>query len=148
MKLKKWDLLVCIGFALVLMLFVSDLGNTNEAARTYPMVMIIACFVCIAFLIIQWIRKRKTILEEDAGGMEKKRVLYIVVYCVAVLLYILLIDKLGYVVSTVLFGIYSLIYLGNRNKLAIIIIPLAAAVVLYLMFSNILFVQLPSGILI
>ena len=126
MKLKKWDLLVCIGFALVLMIFVSDLGNTNEAARTYPMVMIIASFVCIAFLIIQWIRKRKTILEEDAGGM----------------------DKLGYVVSTVLFGIYSLIYLGNRNKLAIIVIPLAAAVVLYLMFSNILFVQLPSGILI
>lgn len=83
-----------------------------------------------------------------AEGMDKKRMVYIAVYCAAILVYILLIERLGYVVSTILFGVYSLIYLKNKNKILIVIIPVAAAVILYFLFSRFLFVTLPSGILI
>ena len=148
MKLKKWDLVICIGLALLLLIFVSDLGNTNPAARTYPMVMIIACYFLISVLIIQWFKNRKAIKENDTGGMSSKRFLYITIYCAAILIYILLIEWLGYVVSTVLFGVYSLIYLKNRNKILIVTLPLAATLILYFLFSEFLFVSLPAGILI
>ena len=148
MKVKKWDLLICIILAIIVSIFTLDLRNTNAAARTYPMVMIIACYAMIAIIVIKWLVTRKEVLKESVKGMDLKRFFYIVIYCAAILVYILLIDKLGYVVSTVLFGIYSLIYLKNRNKILIIVLPVAAAILLYFMFSKFLFVKLPSGILI
>ena len=126
MRLKKWDLLICIGLAFILSIFAVDLGNTNPAARTYPMVMVIASYFFIAIIAIRWIINRKQILAESVGGMSGKR---------------------GYVVSTVIFGIYSLIYLKNRNKVVTAVLPVVAAFLLYFLFSKFLFVRLPAGIL-
>ena len=111
------------------------------------MVMVIASYFFIAIIAIRWIINRKQILEESVGGMSGKRFLYIVIYCAAIFAYIMLIDKIGYVVSTVIFGIYSLIYLKNRNKVLIIVLPVVAAFLLYFLFSKFLFVRLPAGIL-
>ena len=147
MRLKKWDLLICIGLAFILSIFAVDLGNTNPAARTYPMVMVIASYFFIAIIAIRWIINKKQILTESVGGMSGKRFLYIAIYCAAIFAYIMLIDKLGYVVSTVIFGIYSLIYLKNRNKVVTAVLPVVAAFLLYFLFSKFLFVRLPAGIL-
>lgn len=148
MKMKKWDLLICLGLAAILLIFVFELPNTNAAARVYPMIMLIASYFLMAVICVQWIRNKKAGKIDMAEGMDKKRMVYIAVYCAAILVYILLIERLGYVVSTILFGVYSLIYLKNKNKILIVIIPVAAAVILYFLFSRFLFVTLPSGILI
>lgn len=147
MRVKKWDIVICIIIGLLLLPFVFDLRNTVPMARVYPMVVLGGSYLLLAILIIRWIiaKKKAEPLAEDEIGL--KRNVYIVVYCAAILLYIFLIEKLGFMVSTVAFGIYSLLYMKNKSKLVVILLPIIVTVVLYFIFTNFLMVTLPSGIL-
>ncbi len=147
MKSKKWDLLICIVLAAVLMVFVLDLPNTNPMARVYPMVVLGGSYLMILITIVNWFIARKKGQIEDGEKMDLKRVGYILIYCVSILLYIMLIEKIGFIVSTIAFGIYSLIYLKNKNKILVVLLPVVVTAVLYYIFTNFLFVTLPSGIL-
>ncbi|MBS6397344.1 MAG: tripartite tricarboxylate transporter TctB family protein [Clostridiales bacterium] len=147
MKSKKWDLLICIVLAALLMIFVLDLPNTNPMARVYPMVVLGGSYLMIAITIVKWFIAKKRGEIEGGEGMDTKRIVYIAVYCLSILVYILLIQKLGFIVSTIAFGIYSLIYLKNKNKILIVVLPIVVTVVLYYIFTNFLFVTLPSGLL-
>ena len=147
MKSKKWDWLICLVTAVLLMAFVLDLPNTVEQARVYPMVVLGGSYLMILLTLAGWFRAKKAGAFKDEKGMEKKRAAYITVYCLAILLYIFLIDKLGFIISTILFGVYSLIYMKNKNKIVIIVLPIVVTFVLYYIFANFLFVRLPAGIL-
>lgn len=147
MKSKKWDWLICLVVAALLLLFVFELPDTAEQARVYPMVVLGGSYLMILLTLFGWFRAKKAGKFNDVVSMEKKRVVYITVYCLAILLYIMLIEKLGFVISTILFGIYSLIYMKNKNKLVIIILPIVVAIFLQFIFKNFLFVRLPAGIL-
>ncbi|MCI8649616.1 MAG: hypothetical protein HFG20_05830 [Anaerotruncus sp.] len=148
MKSKKWDWLICTLLAAVLLIFVMELPNTAPQARVYPMVVLGGSYLMIAIALggWAWAKKNKTMPEEESLG--KKRTVRIVIYCIAILAYIILIDKLGFIVSTVVFGIFSLIYMQNKNKIVIVVLPIVVTAVLYYVFTNFLFVTLPSGILI
>jgi hypothetical protein len=50
-------------------------------------------------------------------------------------------------VSTVVFGLFSLIFLGNKNKPVLIILPAAFAVLMYFVFDEFLYVRLPAGLI-
>lgn len=147
MKSRKWDPLICLVLAAVLMIFVLELRNTNPMARVYPAVILTCCYVMIALTLIQWFVNWKKGRIDTSGGIPKNRVVYILVYCAVSLVYILLIDKLGYIPSTILFGIFSLMYMKCKNKIVIIVLPIAATFLMYFIFSNFLFVTLPQGLL-
>lgn len=147
MKSKKWDWLICLVLAVALFAFVSQLPATNEKARVYPMVVLAGSYLMIALTLVNWFRARKSGAFKNLKTMEAKRVVYIAVYCVAIFVYIFLIERLGFIISSVLFGIYSLIYMKNKNKIVIIVLPIVVTLVLYLIFKNFLFVTLPAGIL-
>lgn len=146
MKSKKWDWLICLGVACILMVFVIDLPNTAPQARVYPVVVLGGSYLMILLALANWFKARKNGEIETNNSMDTRRVIYIAVYCLAVFLYIFLIDKLGFIISTILFGIYSLVYMKNKNKIVILILPIAATAILYYVFANFLFVTLPSGI--
>ena len=147
MKSRKWDPLICLVLAAVLMIFVLELKNTNPMARVYPAVILSCCYLMIALTLIQWFINWKKGNVDTSGGIPKNRVVYIVVYCLVSLVYIILIDKLGYIPSTILFGIFSLMYMKCKNKVVIIVLPIVATFLMYFIFSNFLFVTLPQGIL-
>ena len=147
MKSKKWDWLICIVLAAVLMLFVLELSDTAAAARIYPAVVLGGSYLMIILTLFGWFKAKKAGAFDNVVSMETKRVVYIVVYCLAILLYIFLIEKLGFIISTILFGVYSLVYMKNKNKLVIIILPIVVAFVLQFVFKNFLFVRLPAGFL-
>ncbi len=147
MKPKKWDGLILICVAAFLLIFVFDMKNTAEKARTYPMVLMIAAYALIIVGLIIWFKAYRNGEFKNVEGLPPKRIAYMAVYCAAILLYIFLIDKLGYLVSTALFGIYSLIYMKNKNKIVIIVLPIVTALLMYFLFKNFLFVRLPKGIL-
>lgn len=147
MKSKKWDWLICLVLAGLLMVFVLDLPNTAPQARIYPMVVLGGSYLMIFLAFISWVMAKRKGKIETGESMEVKRVIYIAVYCLSILVYIILIEKLGFIVSTIAFGIYSLTYMKNKNKIVILVLPIVVTIVLYYVFSNFLFVTLPSGIL-
>lgn len=147
MKSRKWDPLICLVLAAVLLIFVFELKNTNPMARVYPMVILICSYVMIALTLIQWVVNWKKGNIDMGSILPKNRLVYILVYCAVALLYIFLIDKLGYIPSTILFGIFSLVYMKCKNKVVIIVLPIVATFLMYFIFSNFLFVTLPQGLL-
>lgn len=147
MKSRKWDPLICLVLAAALMVFVLELKNTNPMARVYPEVILICSYVMIALTLVQWFINWKKGNIDMSSMLPKKRVIYILIYCAAMLVYILLIDKLGFIPSTIVFGIYSLVYMKCKNKIVIVVLPIVTALLMYFIFSNFLFVTLPLGIL-
>lgn len=147
MRVKKWDIVICVVIGLFLLPFAIDLQNTVPVARVYPMVVLGGSYLLLAILIIRWIIAKKKAEPLPENEIDFKRNVYIVIYCAAILMYIFLIEKLGFMVSTVAFGIYSLVYMKNKSKLVVILMPIIVTVVLYFIFTNFLMVTLPSGIL-
>lgn len=147
MKIKKWDIYICICLAAVLSVFVLELKNITPEARAYPMVLLVCCYAMLAVVVVRWFMAGKERRDaQAAGGMDRKRVLYITGYCAAIYLYLVLLDRIGYVLSTTLFGIFSLLYMKNKNKIIIAAFPLIMAVLLNVLFAKFLYVKLPAGI--
>ena len=66
-------------------------------------------------------------------------------YCVMIALYLFLMSRIGYVVSTVVFMMVSLLYLKFKSKIGMVIISIVTTILIYLMFSNFLGVILPRA---
>lgn len=66
-------------------------------------------------------------------------------YCVMITLYLFLMSRIGYVVSTVVFMLVSLLYLKFKSKIGMVIISIVTTILIYLMFSNFLGVILPRA---
>ncbi len=147
MKSRKWDPLICLGLAAFLLIFVSQLGKTKPLARVYPTVIIICGYLMIGLTMIQWFINWKKGNISVGEALSKNRTLYIIVYAAVMLVYLLLIEKIGYIPMTIAFGIFSLIYLKCKNRIVIIVLPIVTTFLMYLIFTHFLFVTLPPGLL-
>lgn len=61
------------------------------------------------------------------------------------LLYIFLMKYLGYIISTLLFTLFAMILLGNRNKFQLFSVPLLITAFIFLVFTHGMFIPLPKG---
>lgn len=147
MKSRKWDPLICVVLALILLVFVSQLKSTKPIARIYPTVIIICSYVMIALTLVQWFINWKKGNIDMESSIPKNRIVYILVYCLVILAYVLLLDTIGYIPLTIIFGIFSLIYLKSKNIVVIVVLPIVTTFLMYFIFSNFLFVTLPPGLL-
>ena len=116
-------------------------------ARTYPIVVIAGSFVMVAIILVQTFTRKQPAQNAESADppLSKKTAIRIVIYCVAILIYILLMDKLGYIISTIVFAVYSLIFMHNKNKLVIVALPVIFALLMYFIFLKFLYVTLPTG---
>jgi putative tricarboxylic transport membrane protein len=147
---KNPDIAICAVLAAILLVFVIDLGNIASVARIYPIFVLAGSYVMIAIVLAQSvIRTKKQIVKsgESEPPLTRRNIARISIYCAAILAYIILIDVAGYIASTVVFGLFSLIFLGNKNKSVLIILPAAFAVLMYFVFDKFLYVQLPAGLI-
>ena len=152
---KKWDIVICLVLSAIVGVFALELREITPVARVYPMCIIIGCYVMIAIILVQslaGIKKAKDInaekMEKSPSGempLSKKTIARILIYCTAILAYILLIQILGYIISTIIFAVFSLVYQKNRSKLVVVIFPIAVTLIMYFVFSKFLFVTLPAG---
>lgn len=148
MKTKRWpDILICLAVSIVLLIFCSQLPGINPMARTYPIVVIAGSFVMVAIILVQTFTKKQPAQSTESGDppLSKKTTIRIIIYCVAILVYILLMDKLGYIISTIVFAVYSLIFMHNKNKIVIVVLPVIFALLMYFIFLKFLYVTLPTG---
>ena len=61
--------------------------------------------------------------------------------------YMLLLKYLGFLIDTIVFIFAVLFWLGVRNRLQLILIPLLISGILFYVFKYLLFIRLPLGIL-
>lgn len=152
---KKWDIVICLVLSAIVGVFALELREITPVARVYPMCVIIGCYVMIAIILVQsivGIKKAKNMSTEEKAKsssgeppLSKKTIARILIYGAAIFAYILLIQVLGYIVSTIIFAVFSLVYQKNKSKLVVVIFPVAMTLVMYFIFSKFLFVTLPAG---
>lgn len=110
--------------------------------RIIPGVCIVIMLVCSVILIIQSLVFKKEKIVEFDWQKEKPAILLIVLLCI----YVFLIIKLGFIIASAITFIIVLFYSGERKPF-IYIFTIALAIGIYVLFSKVFHVSLPSGIL-
>lgn len=143
MKRSTSDVICCLAILLFLVSLTVQLGEIPEESVTYPKVLLIISYIMTGGLLIYRIAKYKTSEIYETHIRQQWKIL--VAYFVLVLAYLFLLDKIGYIFDTVLFGIVSLIMLKTKNKVVVVLLPVILTLVIYYVFSLFLSVILPRG---
>lgn len=132
---------------IVLLAFLTSLAvqvpAIPEVSRGYPLVLLVVSYIMSIYLLVSSVLKLKTqeVQETQVVGQLK----IIVPYCLMIVVYLVLMEKIGYIASTVLFMAASLVYLKLKNKIVLAVLSIAMTVILYYVFTNFLTVILPKG---
>lgn len=122
LKWNDWLVIGIVGF-IVGFIFISIVELVNSGIELYsvysplifPILIGISMFVCWVLTIIIELRKGTNHSSEDS-----KELLYDVavafVYIVAVIIYALVIEKLGFKVGTIIFIIIAMVYMNYDEK--------------------------------
>jgi putative tricarboxylic transport membrane protein len=151
MKRIKADIIIFVFLCLVSVFLYIETLDFPAGAETFPKVMLVIIFGLSAYQIIASALRKQLLKTNEQVGKEKqvdKKEIYnpylIFVFSV---IYALLITRLGFFTSTVVFIIGSTWYLGTRNLKTFVISTLGITVFIYFLFIMQLHVPLPKGIL-
>lgn len=142
--MKKVDLI--LGYILVAIsgFFFFMISKLPEKAILYPIfVTSILLFLSIIHLIITYSKKS----DEEATGFKNLEIKQLLFITVLSGLYVALIKVTGYVTSTLLYVLISLLGL-KVNKKSAIIISIGFVILIYILFKIVLRVPLPKGFII
>lgn len=147
---------IYIGFVLILIglfLFIETLDFTQDSAN-YPRGIIILFIFFSVLIIIEGFRKTKLMKEENVNLFEGEEsplnlsILKSPLFSIAfVIIYAVLIPTLGFFVSTLLFTIVFLWFMGVRKWQTYVYTAVGIDLFVYLLFVMQLNVRLPQGIL-
>ena len=110
--------------------------------RIIPGICLVVILFCSIVLIIQSLVFKKEKIVEFDWNKEKPAILLIALLCI----YVFLIIKIGFILASAVIFVIVLFYCGERIPF-IYIFTIALAVGIYLLFSKVFHVSLPSGIL-
>lgn len=141
-------------FALVYLYQMTSLKNPQDKILVNPVIWL----MIIMFPIILWIEWRQfredfnqqeegETLESETNATLTLRVLF---FIVLTFIYLIAMEKLGFVVSTVLYIPLLMWVLGTvwrDSKLVFILLPILMTLGLYLLFETVLDIPLPEGLL-
>jgi len=143
--LKKANIIISI-FLIIISIFLYYQTITWERdPATLPRLMlgvIIFLSILLIFRSITINPKTNNVIKK----MSKQSFLRIFIATCITLLYVTSINLLGLYLSTLFFLIIILLYIGERNKLVIIVVPVLFLLFLYLIFDLFLHVDIPLGI--
>ena len=125
-------------------------------ASTFPQIMIIGMALFTVVLLVQSIVKLTVGMKPDdpdnapaptLNPLKDKGVgaaLFVIVLCV---LYVLLFDKLGYVLVSALVSMIIMWLIGKRKPVTVVLVSLLVPLVMWLIFYKLLTVNIPMGVL-
>lgn len=143
MKKSFPDMIISIVLLAFLTSLAVQVPSIPDVSRGYPMVLLIVSYVMTIYLLVSSVVKMKTQGKEETQVIDQVKI--IVPYCLMIAVYLFLMNKIGYIASTVIFMIVSLIYLKLKNKVVMIVMSVVMTIVLYFVFTNFLTVILPRG---
>ena len=123
----------------------SEAMTTHTTAAFFPQVVLILLMFLTLLLIITSIVKGSA--TKNKKKMDRETLLRVSGTMGACILLGLGASYLGTLVSIALFIVMVMLVWGVRNKLAILANAVITPIMIYLIFTKILYVQLPSGIL-
>lgn len=132
---------------IVLLAFLTSLAvqvpAIPEVSRGYPLVLLIISYIMTIYLLVNSIVKQKKEEKQQTQVIEQVKI--IVPYCLMIAVYLVMMSKIGYIASTILFMVASLVYLRLKNKVVLIVLSIVLTIILYFVFTNFLTVILPRG---
>lgn len=126
--------------AAVLLIFLTTVAVQVPAipkvSRAYPIFFLAVAYLMGIWLLVKSLRRLKHEEKQETEVIAQTKI--ILPYCVMIALYLFLMSRIGYVVSTVVFMMVSLLYLKFKSKIGMVIISIVTTILIYLMFSNFL----------
>lgn len=118
------------------------IGDSGLGPDFFPKVIAIILFILSGMLFIGSLRNKnkKSIYNSNM------KYTFMVIFAFAV--YIFLIDRIGYLVSTIIFAFIVITILKSKSKILNIIFAIAFPIALYLLFTYAFKVSLPAGLFI
>lgn len=132
--------IVVLGFLTSLAVQIPEIPPVSKG---YPLVLLIISYIMTIYLLVSSVYKMKKEDNQPTQVVEQAKI--IVPYCLMIAVYLFLMGKIGYIASTVVFMISSLLYLKLKNKILMIILSVVLTIILYFVFTNFLTVILPRG---
>lgn len=143
MKKSFADMIIGIVLLAFLTSLAVQVPAIPEVSRGYPLVLLIISYVMTIWLLVSSVLKQKKEEKQETQVVEQVKI--IVPYCLMITVYLVMMSKIGYIASTVLFMIASLIYLKLKNKVVLAVLSVLLTIILYFVFTNFLTVILPRG---
>lgn len=143
MKKSFPDMIISIFVLAFLTSLAVQVPAIPDVSRGYPLALLIISYIMTFYLLISSVVKMKTENKQETQVMEQAKI--IIPYCLMIAVYLFLMTKIGYILSTVVFMLASLVYLKLKNKVLMIALSVVMTIILYFVFTNFLTVILPRG---
>lgn len=143
MKKSFPDMIISIVLLAFLTSLAVQIPAIPDVSRGYPLALLVVSYIMTIYLLVSSVVKMKTQNKEETQVVDQVKI--IVPYCLMITVYLVLMNKIGYIASTVVFMLASLFYLKLKNKVVMIVLSVVMTIVLYFVFTNFLTVILPRG---
>lgn len=140
-------------FALIYLIDVSALENEQDTLMINPIIWIMV----ILYPIIIWQEwkaakkqkaKKEENVEEDTESETFVRLSRkVFLFMIFTFIYLVLMHYIGFIISTILYMPVLMYVFGTKSKKMLIVLPIVTAVVLFILFNNLLSIPLPQGVL-
>ncbi len=136
---------ICLGNLLFGMSGMMEYDPMGPSA--WPIILLVLLILLLGIQMAVLLKKNRGAAVADTKVLSVNRKDALKLACAAGILvvYIVLLDKIGFLPSTPLFMLSYMGLLGQKNRKIKIVVALAATCILYILFSRILQVPLPRG---
>lgn len=151
-KNSKADIVAAICLLLVsfLVFWISKdfpSSKTGIGVSTFPKLLAGLLIIFSIVIIIQAIKNSSFSKKEPTFKEFKKGHKLIIAVIIILIIYIQMLEVLGFILSSFLLLITLMFIFGERRKIILLVVPLLFSVILYLVFSKMAMVFLPEGII-
>ena len=136
--------IVLLIFCFILWFFLIPTQISSSKDAVYPRLVNVWIAICGILLILKsWKSSEKIILYESK---DKQGIIRVVATVIIFLIYIFMIDFLGFFISSFIFIIILMLSFGVRQWIKLISVPIIILLFLYFLIKKVLFFPLPEGI--
>ena len=120
-------------------------NNYHPNTIRYGLMLSLPIFICTIIIILSMISKEK--LRTESPKLDVKKYKTMIFSVILVIVFLLFLNKLGYIISFFVYLAVFLWLMGNRSLIKIITVSVAVTIFIHFVFATWLGVPLPAGIL-
>lgn len=137
------DLIIGIALLIFLISLSFQVPAIPKDSKSYPLILMGLSYVMVLILTVKSLLRFKSSPATENNLKEQLKIL--VPYAALILVYLFLLDKIGYIIDTFLFCVTSLLCLRLKNKVLLLVLSVVLTLLLYFIFTRFLSVILPRG---